>query len=732
MREWYSAKELLGVGGLPTSKGKLLQKAKRQGWQSRKRQGRGGGKEYHFNSLPEATQAALLLSDSNIPRAGAVLDPKTPRQAVAPATLVSASGEPSSPLIQPPVAGTLFNNYDRDALWHYFDSKPEKQKQKARARLAAIQTALSLIKSGTKQTKAWKLAARTHAVHYYTLRYRWYESLKRYHQLDWLAALLPGYVGRQKTAECSETAWSYFIADYLRLEQPALTACYRRLQRAAAEHGWTIPSVDTFARKVKREVPFTVRLLKRKGYQALYHLYPPLKRSVREMCALQAINGDGYEHNVFVKWPDGTIARPRTWFWQDIYSRKLLSYRTDKTENTDLIRLSFGDLVEQFGVPEHVTIDNTRAAANKWMSGGVEKRHRFKVKEEDPLGLFPTLGINVHWTSVVAGKGSGQSKPVERAFGIGGIGEVVDKHPALVGCYTGPNTQAKPENYASRAISLEDFLHVLEQEVLAFNTQPKRRSEMAAGVHSFDQVFNRSYQHSAITKPTEAQRRLWLLAAEAVTVQRNGTVTLDAGKAVGIGRNRYRADALYELQGQKVIVRFDPQALQDEVHIYQLNGTYLCPAVCVEDAGFYDTRISNAHNRERKRFVKATKDAATAHERMTAIEASKFLPKQDAATAPEVKVVRQLQPKTKRKARPVPEFSAADRAKLAAEIETLSNIEDIETDRMRYFRWCAIDDKPAAERSDLEKDFYESFQKTSEWRVERDICNEFGLTADGV
>ena len=67
----------------------------------------------------------------------------------------------------------------------------------------------------------------------------------------------------------------------------------------------------------------------------------------------------------------------------------------------------------------------------------------------------------MHWTSVVAGKGWGQAKPVERAFGVGGLEEYVDKHPALAGAYTGPNPQAKPDNYGDRAVDAELFLKTL-------------------------------------------------------------------------------------------------------------------------------------------------------------------------------------------------------------------------------------------------------------------------------
>ncbi|MDI5536311.1 hypothetical protein MJM28_30990, partial [Salmonella enterica subsp. enterica serovar Montevideo] len=44
--------------------------------------------------------------------------------------------------------------------------------------------------------------------------------------------------------------------------------------------------------------------------------------------------------------------------------------------------------------------------------------------EDDPKGLFLLMGAKMHWTSVVAGKGWGQAKPVERAFGVGGLDDV--------------------------------------------------------------------------------------------------------------------------------------------------------------------------------------------------------------------------------------------------------------------------------------------------------------------
>ena len=61
MKQWYSAQELVGVAGLPTTFQGVLFKTAREGWQSRPRQGQGGGKEYAYASLPQGVQAALAL-----------------------------------------------------------------------------------------------------------------------------------------------------------------------------------------------------------------------------------------------------------------------------------------------------------------------------------------------------------------------------------------------------------------------------------------------------------------------------------------------------------------------------------------------------------------------------------------------------------------------------------------------------------------------------------------------
>lgn len=60
MKEWFSAKELAGVGGLSKYPTNVTRQAKKEKWETRPMQGvKGGGFEYRIKSLPEEVQRAI-------------------------------------------------------------------------------------------------------------------------------------------------------------------------------------------------------------------------------------------------------------------------------------------------------------------------------------------------------------------------------------------------------------------------------------------------------------------------------------------------------------------------------------------------------------------------------------------------------------------------------------------------------------------------------------------------
>lgn len=572
----------LQIPGFPTTRQGLLKRAKRERWRSRPRKGRGGGAEYHLSDMPDPIQRCWIVRECRT--------------------------EPAR------------DESRASGLWDWFMRRPESIRKRAENRLSAVNAYFALRNLDRERTAAFRDAAEQFGVSDRSLR-RWVGSIRAVPQCDWLPTLAPGYAGRTVTAEFAPEAWEYYKADYLRPDRPTAAACYRRMTRAAQAHGWKIPSLTAVKERMAREFSRVSVAAARstKPSDIAGRAYPAQERDHSVFKAMEAVNGDGYTFYKYVDFGPAGVHRPTAWVWQDLYSSRILSWRIDVSENATMLRLALGDLVEQYGIPGYAWLDNTMAAANKWLSGGIPNRYRFKVKEEEALGIMPQLGIQVHWTT----PGHGQAKPIERAFGIGGLGEMIDRHPK----FSERGKKAKP-------IPREEFEAVMASEIAAYNAQEGRRGAVASG-RSFDAVFAESYASAVIRKPVKSQRVLWMLAAENVTVSRtDGTIRLAVGTGPQ-GTNRYWHEELVEWGGRKVVVRFDPDRLRSPVHVFAYDGRLICEAECVLAAGFNDSEAAREHNRLRQQFKKRKKEQLKAEIRMTSIEAAALVPD---AQAPEIEV----------------------------------------------------------------------------------------------
>ena len=591
-REWFPAVDLAGQPGLPQARRSISRALSTLGEdQRRKRQGRGGGWEYHISALPSATQAALLTMNGQNQR-----EPEAP-------AAVEQEPEPEG----------------RSAgLWQNFERRPQTIKDRAAERLQVVLAVGQLVDGGHSMGQAVRAVAEQTGVSVATVQ-RYRQRTKGVDPGDWLPILAPRLAGRVASAEIPPPAWETFKSDYLRLERPAASACYERLQRLAEKEDWPLPSYATFLRRL-REIPRQVRILARKGREALKRSYPAQVRDHTVYRALEAVNADGHKFDTFVRFPDGEVCRPVMIAWQDISSGKLLSYRVGKTENADMIRLTFGDLAGRFGIPEVAFLDNGRGFASKWMTGQTKTRFRFKIKEEDPQGVLVALGVKVRWATPY----HGQAKPIERAFRD--LCEYVAKHPSLAGAYTGNAPGNKPANYASRAVDLAEFRAVLDDEIKRHNARGGRRGQSCRG-RSFDEVFNESYTAGPIRKSTREQLRLCLLAAENVTCSRQ-----DA--SISLHKNRYWSECLAPHAGRKVVVRFDPQDLHGAVHVYLLSGEYIGAAECTQASGFGDTEAAREHARKRNQYNRKTKELLAIERTMTPQEVAAQLPQAESDGAP--------------------------------------------------------------------------------------------------
>lgn len=567
-RLWWSADDLASAGlpDMPGSKRNVNRMADRLGWKAapgcaRRKAGRGGGWEFHWSVLPLAAKRKLLADAAEAP---------SPQQS-------------------------------RGEVWAAFDALPEAAKQKARDRLRALDLVETLHISGASHVNAAAEAARQHGVSSRSI-YNWLEMVEGIAAEDRLAYLAPRHrtaARKPKKAPAAEAFMEYLKGLYLRLEQPTFSQSYRLAKKKAEAEGWDVLTQKTAQRRMEADVPRVTRVFAREGVKGLMRCFPAQIRDRSGLSALEGVNADCHKIDIFVKWPDGTVNRPQIVAFQDLYSGKILSWRVDHDPNKVMVMSAFGELIETWGIPKHCLFDNGHEFANKWMTAGAPTRFRFKVREDDPLGVLPLLGIQIHWATPA----HGQAKPIERAFRD--LASDVAKDPRFAGAYVGNKPTAKPENYGSRAIPSEKFLEVLAEGIAEHNAREGRLSATAKG-RSFDATFAESYEAAPIRKATEEQRRLWMMG------QHEGRLARDSGQ-FRLHGNFYHSDWMSQRAGEKVIARFNPEDLHEGLHIYDLQGGFLGFAECRRKVGFFDISGAREEARRKRRIQKAEKALLDAH-----------------------------------------------------------------------------------------------------------------------
>ena len=298
MKQWFSAQELVGVAGLSKIDRVIRRTAGKKGWQSRPRQGQGGGKEYAFSSLPQGVQAALAL------RWWAAETEDGPMQ---------KAKEGASSHIQ--------------HAWANYALLKNSSKAKAQQRMAALMALQTLQANGQTLKQAIAALRAQGAVPNRSTVFRWLKCVHGVPQPHWLPFLGSKFTRGNQPAHCPPEIWDFFISDYLRLERPAAKACYRRAKQVAAKAGLEIPSFNTFARRLKQRVSPQVIALARGGGEALSRTIPSQKRSVANLRALEIVFEDGHRFDVLTKCSkQKDPVHPMLLALQDVYSGKFLAW----------------------------------------------------------------------------------------------------------------------------------------------------------------------------------------------------------------------------------------------------------------------------------------------------------------------------------------------------------------------------------------------------------------------
>ncbi|WP_126975534.1 transposase domain-containing protein [Frigidibacter oleivorans] len=561
-QQWWSPQELAesGLPDLPSTRQGVDALCKRLAWRTdphlaRRRAGRGGGWEYSWRLLPLRAQTALLKAAA------------APRD------------EAPAPM-------------ERGEAWAWFEGLPEKPKASARSRLAILQQ-VEALEPPLGKNLAVETVARQAQIASRTI-WNWFgmvESVDAADRLPYLAPRHRAAAPKRAKAQASDEFYTLLKGLYLRLEGPGFSHCWRDAMKICKGSGLEGLTERTARRWLDANVPMLDQVFAREGLSGLRRRFPPQIRDRSTMAALQMVNADCHKIDVFVWWPGvKNPVRPQLIVFQDIYSGKILSWAIDLNPNKVAVMQAFMKMLKDYGIPQHCLFDNGMEFANKDMTGGAQHRFRFKLAEEEPIGVLGMLGIGMSFATVA----HGQAKPIERAFKD--FAEDIALDPRFAGAYVGNHIDAKPENYMSKAIDLNYFVDVVEEGIHEHNARPGRRSHTAQG-RSFDETFAESYQRTPIRQAKEEQLRLCLMAMYVRKLhQNNGQITLY--------KNSYWSEWMSEIAGQTVTARFNPEDLHEGAYLYSMTGEYLGFAACRQKSHFKDIASARALARENSRRLK--------------------------------------------------------------------------------------------------------------------------------
>lgn len=418
MQEWYSAKELSILNGMPKTPQGVTFWANKNSVESRPRKGRGGGKEYHISSLPEETKIALALADTN--SKALVLSQES-------AMPVKADPLPSPDAIIPDWSNNIgLCRYRIVMEWRAYICKNKNLKK-----TVATQDFLAAYHSGLLLPYEHKTIGETSD----KTIYRWNSKLKKAD--DDYRALCDGrgkwkVGGAKGLGQLSPEIEAMILQCYLHVNKPSVVSAYRATKAVADRQDLKIPSQVTINRFIKRftENNSALVTLKREGEKALKDKEGPyITRNANLLSVGDAIFCDGHVLNFHVAHPvTGKPHRPTLIMWFDWRSRMPVGWTIMPTENTVSISVALHMAIGTLGqYPRVVYIDNGKAFKSKYFTAEAD------LKEND--GLYSRLGIAAQYSRPYEAR----TKIVERFFRT-----LNEQMARMIPSYCGQNIMDKP------------------------------------------------------------------------------------------------------------------------------------------------------------------------------------------------------------------------------------------------------------------------------------------------
>ncbi|GAB6100402.1 hypothetical protein JCM16358_22810 [Halanaerocella petrolearia] len=390
----------------------------------------------------------------------------------------------------------------------------------------------------------------------------------------------------------NEEAWKFFLNLYLTQQQRSVAFCHRITKTMAKQEGWgKIPTVRSFRRYVKKYIDPATRVALREGDKALKDkIEPYIERDIAGLESNEIFVGDHSQCDFFVLDEEGNPKRAILTAWMDMRSRTFVGYRLSFSPNLNTIMHSFADACKDYGIPDHVYIDNGKDYRAYQFAGGRinSSKQQIEVEEWKATSMLEILDVQPHFSNPY----NARAKPIERKFQ-----DFHNHFDKMFPSYRGNCPSNAPEqlqevlNNKDKLITIEELQDIFSSwlEVVYHETPQNGKGMKGKTPHT---VWKENINE--VRKVSERELTFLLTKVKGTRVVGRNGIKMD-------GLNYY-SDELKEIttSGQKVQVRYDPEDLS-QVYICDLDDKFLCTAQLVQQNKFVGIDEQSMKDFKRKR-----------------------------------------------------------------------------------------------------------------------------------
>ena len=582
-KEAYTTQELMDLLDVIAAS-TITRRAARENWQCRKRQRRGGGKEWLVSSMAQETRAQILAALQRQARAEQAEEAASTSISEAIGSEICASiGSKRSTISDKHralVTARLSFCLELDRIVPLI------------GKTDAIDHLVTASKQGTlapilkEQMKVAFAKRRGECLTTRTL-YRWYAD----YLIGGEEALIP-----KQTPVKEQPAWAAeFLAQYQKPQHPTVALAHANLCHAMQQRGETPPSIHA-CRRILAKMSEPEREEGRATANALLKLRPYQRRSTDELWPTDCYTADGTTFDAEVLHPDhGQPFKPEITAVLDVATRRCVGISIALAESAltilDALRMSccFG------GIPALFYTDNGAGYANKLML-------------DDRTGMMTRLGITP--TNSIPGRPRGKGL-MERA-----VKTLWVRAAQGLESYTGAlmDPDAAHENFKKSRAALkkgkravlptwEEFKKHILARVEEYNNTPHKslptyRDAQGRNVHySPNQFWQTVVERGFTPVPVPEGMEIELFMPGETRVTRNGWLQFYNG--------RYYSLELTEFHGKAVEVRYDIWDAS-KVWCWTPDGVFICEAVLEGNTRpyFEQSRVEAAREKRARAQVK--------------------------------------------------------------------------------------------------------------------------------